>query len=152
MSYECMSSKAAFSSGLDKMEIEDSKLFHWQYWSHGIHKAAQRFPRDYLPASLFSLHTTVHCGDRHGVSRVWSTLTCTAGRQLASQRVWYALLLQLSCRIKRKKLQSFPSKLIPSMGLTAKSKVKIDGKVLNFSELREYNFKKDFFTGEMLFR
>lgn len=54
--------------------------------------------------------------------------------------------------LKEKKLKSFPSKLIPSMGLTAKSKVKIDGKVLNFSELREYNFKKDFFSGEMLFR
>lgn len=67
---KCMSSKTAFSSALDKMEIEDSKLFHWQYRSHGTHKAAQRFPRDYLPASLCSLHTTVHCGDRHGVSRV----------------------------------------------------------------------------------
>lgn len=52
----------------------------------------------------------------------------------------------------KKKLQSFPGKLISSMGLTAKSKVKIDGKVLNFSELRECILKKDFFTGEMPFR
>ena len=42
--------------------------------------------------------------------------------------------------LKEKKLQSFPGKLIPSMGLTAKSKVKNDGKVLNFSELRERIF------------
>lgn len=58
----------------------------------------------------------------------------------------------LVVELKEKKLQSFPGKLIPSMGLRAKSKVKIDGKVLNFRELRECIFKKDFFTGEMPFR